>query len=160
VKYINDFVKISGLHCNIDKTNVIPIGGEFDVKNTICYELVLSWKSSFTLLGFAVDNMLQNLGIYYTNCHEKVRKLITKWRAYSLSLNIASVLDNTPDNEYHIIQKVLDHFVQYNSFHKPNTAAQSWIKDEIFYAYLNSFIILKPSASISWLKPTQLRIGG
>ena len=61
VKILKDFTTLSGLHCNIEKTNVIPIGGNFNPENTLCDHLGLQWTDSFTILGFDVDNKLENL---------------------------------------------------------------------------------------------------
>ena len=49
---IKAFAKISGLHANLDKTMVVPLGGSFEVDNyaKICKELDLVWTDTFTLL--------------------------------------------------------------------------------------------------------------
>ena len=49
---IEDFVSISGLHCNLDKTLVIPIGGNFDVKDILCPDLGLTWEDRFTIAEY------------------------------------------------------------------------------------------------------------
>ena len=60
MKCIAEFSKISGLECNIEKTKVIPIG-DFDKENKICQDINLIWEDEFTLLGFHIDNKLENL---------------------------------------------------------------------------------------------------
>ena len=61
MKYIKTFAKISGLHCNISKTKVIPIG-DFNLENKLCPDINLDWEEDFTLLGFYIDNKLEKLG--------------------------------------------------------------------------------------------------
>ena len=60
-KYIKDFRTIPGLECNLKKTHVIPVGTLDDPKDIICPDLGMTWASSFTILGFDIDNRLQNL---------------------------------------------------------------------------------------------------
>ncbi len=77
--------------------------------------------------------------------------MIVKWRAYNLSINgritivksvllpqytyIGSVLDKVTESQYKNIQRILDHFVLYNSYLEPNNKAKrNWIKPDILYA--------------------------
>ena len=55
------FARISGHQCNLEKTDVIPIGGNYDINDKLCPELALSWENEFTLLGFQIDNRLKEL---------------------------------------------------------------------------------------------------
>ena len=79
-KYIQDFHKISGLACNIDKTSVMPIGKNSDKKDKICQDLNMVWDDTFTILGFEIDNNLEKLEINFTisrYCHvSKCTKLL------------------------------------------------------------------------------------
>ena len=61
IKIINDFKSISGLSANLDKTHVIPVGPIDDPSIELCPDLNLNWTSSFCLLGFVIDNKLENL---------------------------------------------------------------------------------------------------
>ena len=61
IKYIQHFHKISGLACNLDKTCVIPIGKQSNKNDQICKDLKMVWDDKFTILGFDIDNKLQNL---------------------------------------------------------------------------------------------------
>jgi hypothetical protein len=152
IKYLKEFASTSGLHCNIEKTLVIPIGQEMDINedNTLCPDLELTWKPEFTILGFTIDNKLAKLDTNFTTCNEKVKTLITKWRSYNLSINgritiaksillpqytyIGSVLDKISANRYISIQKTLDHFVLHNSYLEPNKTNKQWVKNDILYA--------------------------
>ena len=51
---------ISGLACNIDKTNVIPIGKNTNIAYKLCLELNMEWTKTFTILGFEIDSILAN----------------------------------------------------------------------------------------------------
>ena len=95
--------------------------------NILCPDLGPKWETEFTILGFEIDNKLANLNSDIKKYTTKVRALIAKWRSYNLSINgritiaktillpqytfVGSVLDNTSQNQYKNIQKVLDHFI-------------------------------------------------
>ena len=109
VKILKDFTNLSGLHCNIDKTNVIPIGGNFDPNDTLCDHLGLQWTDSFTILGFDVDNKLENLGNNFKKIHEKVRKMASNWSKYSLNIRgKITVAKSILISQYTYIASVLD----------------------------------------------------
>ena len=59
--YINHFHSISGLACNIDKTNVIPVGVKDDITDILCPDLGMKWTDTFTILGFDIDSKLKKL---------------------------------------------------------------------------------------------------
>ena len=85
-KYIQQFHKISGLACNIDKTSVIPIGKQSDKTDQICKDLKMVWEDTFTILGFQIDNKLEKLDTNFDRAKEKIKALIRKWKPYHLSL--------------------------------------------------------------------------
>ena len=85
MKCITTFSKISGLKCNIDKTKVIPIGRLEEV-DKICPDIKLEWGNDFTLLGFYIDNKLQNLKQNLGNINARVKNLINKWKKYYLTI--------------------------------------------------------------------------
>ena len=78
MKCINAFSKISGLKCNIEKTKVVPIG-RLDRVARICPDINLVWGDDFTLLGFYIDNKLENLKQNLGNINNRVKNLINKW---------------------------------------------------------------------------------
>ena len=67
VNILKQFANISGLQCNLEKTSVIPIGGNYDTSDKLCPELSLKWESEFTLLGFQIDSRLNNFEVNYQN---------------------------------------------------------------------------------------------
>ena len=133
------------------KSYVIPIGTDMDITddNILCPELGLKWETEFTILGFTIDNKLAKLNSNISKCTTKVKALIAKWRSYNLSINgritiaktillpqytyVGSVLDNISQNQYKGIQKVIDHFILYNSYCEQNKKSRKWIKDDILY---------------------------
>ena len=80
------FARISGLQCNLEKTAVIPIGGNYDISDKLCPELALSLENKFTLLGFQIDSRLQLLNENYEKYFKKVHEISRRWARYRLSL--------------------------------------------------------------------------
>ena len=60
-QYINEFHTISGLACNLDKTNVIPVGANNDITDILCPDLGMEWTNTFTIRGFDIDSKLEKL---------------------------------------------------------------------------------------------------
>ena len=87
VKIITDFAKISGLHANLEKTHVIPIGNNTSVEpeHQLCKDLKLHWTKSFQLLGFEIDSDLANLTQNLEARLLKVESLILKWERRNLT---------------------------------------------------------------------------
>ena len=85
---IKDFSKISGLHANIQKTTIIPCGGNFSIEeeDQLCKEFNLKWQSSFTLLGIVIDSRLEKLQDNLETKLLKVSSLAAKWRMRKLTL--------------------------------------------------------------------------
>ena len=67
VTIIRDFAKISGLHANLEKTHVIPIGAitSTEPEDQLCRDLNLNWTKTFTLLGFEIDSELNHLNVNF-----------------------------------------------------------------------------------------------
>ena len=87
VKTINSFTKISGLHANLNKTAVIPVGiRNWDESQIIAPDLGLAWTNSFTLLGYTIDNKLSNLNQNIINKMDKIKQLINTWKRRHLSI--------------------------------------------------------------------------
>ena len=86
VRYINAFKDISGLSANLDKTKVIPIGKFFNPKSKICPDLKMEWDNKFKLLGFNIENNLQNLDENFEIVHSRTLSLINDWRSRRLPL--------------------------------------------------------------------------
>ena len=79
VEFLTLFAKISGLLCNLEKTAVIPIGGNYDINNKICPELALGWENKYTLLVFKIDNRLKEINDKYEKCFKKVHEISRRW---------------------------------------------------------------------------------
>ena len=87
INLINSFTSISGLHANLNKTAVIPVGfRQWDNSQIIAPDLGLVWTDSFTLLGYTIDNRLANLNQNISNRIEKIKQLINTWKRRHLSL--------------------------------------------------------------------------
>ena len=85
VDIIRGFSKISGLHANLDKTHVMPIGPDSNPVNVLCPELGLSWTKSFKLLGLDISS---NRSLLNRNMEKKliiVESLITTWEKRHLT---------------------------------------------------------------------------
>ena len=122
--------RISGLQCNLEKTSVIPIGGNYDINNKLFPELALSWENKFTFLGFQIDNRIKDLNDHYEKCFKKVHEIGRRWVRYRLSIKghitiaktfllpqftyAASVLDPSAST-YDTINRMLRSFVNTGS---------------------------------------------
>ena len=147
MKCIDAFIKISGLNCNIEKTKVVLIG-DFDRENRICQDINLDWCDEFTLLGFHIENKLENLKQNLTNINVKVNNLINQWRLCYLSLHghitivksillaqyiyIGTVMGILNEEDKKKIQNTLHQFVAYNEVYM--SSRTTWIPDDIMYA--------------------------
>ena len=84
---MKDFSTISGLHANLEKTHVIPIGSHTSIgpEHQLCRDLKLNWTKSFTLLGFDIDRELNCLNQNSEKRFVKVESLIIKWERRNLT---------------------------------------------------------------------------
>ena len=87
VTIIKDFANISGLHANLEKTHVIPIGAITSTapEDQLCKDLKLNWTNTFTLLGFDIDSELNHLNENFEKRFLKVQSLIIKWERRNLT---------------------------------------------------------------------------
>jgi hypothetical protein len=85
---------ISGLLCNVEKTNLLPLGENINFDERI-YELGFNIVNKLTVLGLEVDRngVTEN---NFSRIADKINALIANWRPYNLSLpgriNIAKSL--------------------------------------------------------------------
>ena len=86
VKIITDLSKITGLQANLDKTMVVPLGGNFSIKkeDQLCTDLKLVWMDSFRLLGLDFDSKLEKLRLNYEAKFLVAEDLILKWKRRQL----------------------------------------------------------------------------
>ena len=85
INIIDEFRSILGLSANLDKTHVIPVGPIDDPSIELCTDLNLNWTSSFCLLGFVIDNKLENLHQNAEKRLLKVQSLIVTWERRNLT---------------------------------------------------------------------------
>jgi hypothetical protein len=80
---LDNFGKISGLVCNLDKTVVMPIG-----RNTVAPTKLHGFKceDKIKLLGIEVTNSLDNTDDIFIEIGEKILNLILFWSRFWLSL--------------------------------------------------------------------------
>ncbi len=95
VKHILEhFGNMSGLRCNVEKTNLLPLGENINVDDRI-HELGFNIVNKLTVLGLEVDRngVTDN---NFSRISDKINSLIANWRPYNLSLpgriNIAKSL--------------------------------------------------------------------
>ena len=146
-RYINKFHSISGLACNMDKTNVIPVGAKNDIKDILCPDLGMEWTNTFTILGFDIDSKLEKLDGNYDRILDKIKSIIKKWKPYNLSLRgrltiaktmlvsqityISSVL--TPNaKKLEEIQLHINNYVM-----NITQTSRNWINSELLYTSTN-----------------------
>ena len=174
IKIINDFAKISGLACNVEKTVVIPIAGNFDPTDTLCNDIKLTWDTQFTILGFDIDNKLEKLDNNLLKVSDKVNRLIHKWKCYELTIigrvtiakvlllsqytYIATVLNinkDTVDN----IQQIINTFVLHNCSYDPLITKKMWMNKEILHGpkQIGGLNLPKVSEFFSSLKVSWIR---
>ena len=88
VKTIEKFTMISGLHANLSKTTVVPVGFQnWDVSQILAPDLNLQWREEFCLLGFLIDNKLSRLPENYLSRLEIIKTIISKWKRHHLSIS-------------------------------------------------------------------------
>jgi hypothetical protein len=91
---LEQFGAISGLRCNVEKTNLLPLGENinFDVR---IHELGFNIVDKLTVLGLEIDRngATEN---NFSRVAYKIKALIANWKPYNLSLpgriNIAKSL--------------------------------------------------------------------
>ena len=145
ILYIEEFKRISGLAANLDKTNVIPYGKFFNPGQKICPDLDVNWVDKFKLLGFDIDNKLQQLNINFEKALAKAQNIISNWKARKLPINgriiiskslvvsqfnyVASIL-TPPPSMLSKMQELVNNFIRGGPHH--------WISDDKLYAPIKS----------------------
>ena len=141
VKIINNFTLISGLHANLDKTHVIPIGMITNTEEILCPELALNWTSSFKLLGLEIDSKLEKLQVNIEKKIIKIKSLITTWEKRNLTTpGRVAIAKSLLLSQLVYIMQVLD-FTQENLDEVEN----------LLYAYI------KGKTKRNWLSKEQIR---
>jgi hypothetical protein len=79
---LDNFSAVSGLTCNYEKTNVLPIGPPLEDIDLAGFTLTDSIK----LLGLNISKNLDTFDETFTTIHDKIRDLIAFWDRFRLSL--------------------------------------------------------------------------
>jgi exonuclease III len=83
---LNDFFRISDLAINASKTSCIPISQAINDEFFQAIENEgFKRETSFKVLGFIIDNKLENLRINVINTIEKIKKIINFWDKFTIS---------------------------------------------------------------------------
>jgi hypothetical protein len=80
---LDEFGKLSGLECNVEKTVLMPLGGEPVPENI--KQLGFEIKNEITILGMKLNNRENHIGINGEILTEKIKKQIAFWQRFSLS---------------------------------------------------------------------------
>ena len=62
IEFLEHIARINGYQCNLDKTFVILIGGNYEIEDKLP-ELALSWENNYTLHEFQIDKRLEKLDV-------------------------------------------------------------------------------------------------
>jgi hypothetical protein len=84
-KILDDFGKLSGLECNVEKTTILQIGHGGGISDEI-RSLGFSIDSEITVLGLKLRNGLGNFENAWQGISEKVQRQINHWTRFNLSL--------------------------------------------------------------------------
>ena len=90
---LNEFAKISGLHANLQKTVLIPIGTEENVEFLNDTGMIVS--NTFTLLGCVIDNKLEKLHDNFEKVIAKMLNVVNFWHRFNLTLPGRMAIANT-----------------------------------------------------------------
>jgi hypothetical protein len=82
-KILNDFGSISGLICNYEKTQVMPVGC---IDNTLLDLHGLCLTNKIKLLGLEITNDLDTLSDAFLSIREKLLSLVWFWERFNLTL--------------------------------------------------------------------------
>jgi hypothetical protein len=82
---LDDFGKLSGLECNVEKTTILQIGHGGGISDEI-RSLGFSIDSEITVLGLKLKNGLGNFNNAWDGISEKVQRQINHWNRFNLSL--------------------------------------------------------------------------
>jgi hypothetical protein len=122
-KILENFGAICGLHCNYDKTVILPVGSAKPQMGMACEFKIVD---RLTLLGMEIRKNLDNVDDIFVRTGEKINKLILFWSRFRLSLRgrisvmktfllpqlnyLGCFLTSGPDLLYGI-QELIDSFV-------------------------------------------------
>jgi hypothetical protein len=83
---LQDFSEISGLHCNYDKTALLPMNPVTEEERIIILESGFKQVESIKLLGAVISSDWTTLPDNFIGIVDKIKKLISFWSRFRLSL--------------------------------------------------------------------------
>jgi len=84
-KILSDFGAFSGLQCNVDKTVLMQVG-LIEPPPAEITDLGFVHVNSIKILGMEIDQNLEFLDQNFVSIHEKIKKTISYWNRYNLTL--------------------------------------------------------------------------
>jgi hypothetical protein len=157
-----DFADLSGLRCNVDKSQILIFGTE-TVPDFII-ESGFAVAEKLKILGFDVTKDFSDLNLNVNPAIENIRKIGTFWNRYRLSLpgriNVAktlmlsqisfhaSIID-VPEEKINEIQLLINNFICGNFRFNKNLICISPAGGGLGMININNFIV---SLHCSWLK--------
>jgi hypothetical protein len=83
---LEQFARFSGLHCNFDKTAILPIFPLSDIETTWIHDAGFSPTNKLKLLGAEITSNINDISDNFTGIVEKINALINYWSRFKLSL--------------------------------------------------------------------------
>ncbi len=84
-KVLDDFGKLSGLECNVDKTTLLQVGSDIPISQDIT-ELGFSIVNEVTILGLKIVGSGADTSDSLLSIQQKLQKQVSHWSRFNLSL--------------------------------------------------------------------------
>ncbi len=84
-KVLDDFGKLSGLECNVDKTTLLQVGSDIPISQEIT-ELGFSIVNEVTILGLKIVGSGADTSDSLVSIQQKLQKQVSRWSRFNLSL--------------------------------------------------------------------------
>jgi hypothetical protein len=126
-KFLAQFEILTGLKCNISKTNVMHLGPVNNELVRKLSDLNLVWTDEIKMLGFTIVNNWESiLEKNLTNLAKKISNIINYWKRYGLSMigrirvfkslilphiNFVCTVLTPPDEWFDNMEKIIEKFV-------------------------------------------------
>ena len=82
---LEQFCRLSGLRCNFEKTNLMLVGGADRLRENL-QDIGYNITDRIKLLGFDIDNNLEDLTQNFDKAIVKIRNIISFWERFRLSV--------------------------------------------------------------------------
>jgi hypothetical protein len=83
---LRKFESLTGLSCNIEKTEAMVIGKDNTEFERQLKDLNLKVTDQIKMLGFLISNCKDNQKLNFTKATEKINKIINYWKRFDLSM--------------------------------------------------------------------------